>query len=70
MKCAFLGTKIAASTETAKRNLLKDVKGIEKLMFVCLENSKKDKVDPFTGIALSLFFCFSKYSDAVQRPLK
>ena len=40
MKCAFLGTKIAAPSETAKRNLLKDVKGIEKLMFVCLENSK------------------------------
>ena len=51
MKCAFLGTKIAASTETAKRNLLKDVKGIEKLMFVCLENSKKDKVSPFIGMA-------------------
>ena len=31
MKCAFLGTKIAASFETAKRNLLKSVKGFEKV---------------------------------------
>ena len=33
MKCAFLGTKIAASFETAKRNLLKSVKGFEKVRF-------------------------------------
>ena len=33
MKCAFLGTKIAASFETAKRILLKDVKGFEKSAF-------------------------------------
>lgn len=31
MKCAFLGTKIAASFEAAKRNLLKSVKGFEKV---------------------------------------
>ena len=31
MKCAFLDTKIAASLETAKRNLLKSVKGFEKV---------------------------------------
>ena len=31
MKCAFLGTKIAASFETAKRKMLKDVKGFEKV---------------------------------------
>ena len=30
---AFLDTKIAASFETAKRNLLKDVKGFEKVRF-------------------------------------
>ena len=30
MKCAFLGTKIGGSFETAKRILLKDVKGFEK----------------------------------------
>ena len=33
MKCAFLGTKIAASFETAKRILLKDVKGSEKVSY-------------------------------------
>ena len=33
MKCAFLGTKIAASFETAKRNLLKSVKGFEKVRY-------------------------------------
>lgn len=31
MKCAFLGTKIAASFETAKRIMLKVVKGSEKV---------------------------------------
>ena len=31
MKCAFLGAKIAAFVETAKRNLLKSVKGFEKV---------------------------------------
>ena len=31
MKCAFLGTKIGGPFETAKRFLLKDVKGIEKV---------------------------------------
>ena len=31
MKCAFLSTKIAASFETAKRILLKVVKGFEKV---------------------------------------
>ena len=31
MKCAFLSTKIAASFETAKRFLLKVVKGFEKV---------------------------------------
>ncbi len=30
MKCAFLGTKIAVPFETAKRKMLKDVKGFEK----------------------------------------
>ena len=30
MKCAFPGAKIAAYFETAKRNLLKSVKGFEK----------------------------------------
>ena len=30
MKCAFPEAKIAAPIETAKRNLLKDVKGFEK----------------------------------------
>lgn len=33
MKCAFLGTKIAASFETAKRILLKVVKGSEKVSY-------------------------------------
>ena len=31
MKCAFLGAKIAALIETAKRILLKSVKGFEKV---------------------------------------
>ena len=31
MKCAFLGTKIGGPFETAKRILLKDVKGFEKV---------------------------------------
>ena len=34
MKCAFLGTKIAASFETAKRNLLKSVKGFENVRYL------------------------------------
>jgi len=33
MKCAFLDTKIAASFETAKRNLLKSVKEFEKVRY-------------------------------------
>ena len=33
MKCAFLGTKIAASFETAKRILLKSVKEFEKVRY-------------------------------------
>jgi hypothetical protein len=33
MKCAFLGTKIAASFETAKRILLKSVKGDEVMSY-------------------------------------
>lgn len=37
MKCAFLGTKIAASFETAKRNLLKSVKGFEKVRYTLEE---------------------------------
>ena len=31
MKCAFLSTKIGGPFETAKRILLKDVKGFEKV---------------------------------------
>ena len=37
MKCAFLGTKIAASFETAKRILLKSVKGFEKVRYTLEE---------------------------------
>jgi hypothetical protein len=33
MKCAFPEAKIAAPIETAKRNLLKSVKGFEKVRF-------------------------------------
>ena len=33
MKCAFLDAKIAAFLETAKRILLKDVKGFGKVRF-------------------------------------
>ena len=33
MKCALLDAKIAALFETAKRNMLKDVKGFEKVRF-------------------------------------
>lgn len=33
MKCAFLGTKIAASNETAKESLLKILKDIEKVIY-------------------------------------
>lgn len=33
MKCAFLGTKIGGPFETAKRILLKDVKGFEKVVY-------------------------------------
>lgn len=36
---AFSGTKIAASFETAKRNLLKDVKGFRKVRFTVKMNS-------------------------------
>ena len=34
MKCAFLPTKIAASRETAKRKMLKDVKDSEKAVYI------------------------------------
>lgn len=37
MKCAFLSTKIAASFETAKRILLKSVKGFEKVRFTSFQ---------------------------------
>lgn len=35
MKCAFIGAKIAVPIETAKRILLKSVKGFEKVRFSC-----------------------------------
>ena len=34
MKCAFPSAKIAASFETTKRNMLKSVKGLEKVVQV------------------------------------
>ena len=37
MKCAFLGTKIGGPFETAKRIMLKSVKGCEKVRFTSFQ---------------------------------
>lgn len=51
MKCAFLGTKIAASFETAKRILLKDVKGFEKVRFTVKMNFRFECYPRFDFLA-------------------
>lgn len=53
MKCAFLGTKIAASFETAKRNLLKNVKGFEKVRYNAIL-SHLSLEDSFNGFLYAL----------------
>ena len=51
MKCAFLRTKIAASFETAKRNLLKSVKGFEKVRFTVKMNFRFECYPRFDFLA-------------------
>jgi hypothetical protein len=63
MKCAFLGTKIGGPFETAKRNLLKVVKGSEKVRFTSFQcpstylvGSHFHRLHPASGTEPSWFF--------------